>query len=436
MRRHLIVLCAALGSSLPLFAAAPQPMASEPLAAVATSPAASTAPHDPYFGLHIHHADTTTAWPKPAFGSWRLWDSYVGWATLEPRRGQWDFARLDRYVAIGERTGVELLLPLGLTPGWASARPGEKSSYQKGNAAEPADIEDWRRYVRTVAERYKGRITHYEIWNEVNVSTFFSGSTEKLVELTCEAHKILHAVSPDNVLASPSWVGAGSEPEQFETFLKKGGKACIDVVSYHFYVPKRQPEDVVELIRRVQRAMANQGVAKLPLWNTEFGWWLANADGSQDSKNIQPWRRIVPREEGPAVVARSLVLARWAGVDRTYWYAWDNPWLGLIEPGSGVIKPAGQAFETVARWMSFTKPQCQNQSDLWVCRIADNGTQIRRIAWYTGKSAGSFSLPAAEKLVAVEHLDGQRQDTDAAKPGPKQVALDGTPVLVVTTTAN
>jgi len=103
-----------------------------------------------YFGLHIHRSDSGTSWPNVPFGSWRLWDSYVGWAQLEPSRGTWDFSRLDKYVAMARLTKVDILLPLAMTPQWASARPYEASPYRPGNAAEPANMDDWVRYVTTV----------------------------------------------------------------------------------------------------------------------------------------------------------------------------------------------------------------------------------------------------------------------------------------------
>ena len=75
---------------------------------------------DPYFGLHMHRADSGTAWPKAAFGSWRLWDAGVAWPDLQPSKAQWDFNRLDRYVEMGRLTNVDVLLPpdadLGLGP--------------------------------------------------------------------------------------------------------------------------------------------------------------------------------------------------------------------------------------------------------------------------------------------------------------------------------
>ena len=385
---------------------------------------------DPFFGMHLHRADSGTAWPKAQFGSWRLWDAYVAWPNLEPRRGQWDFTRLDRFVAFGERFGIDILLPLGLSPTWASARPQEKSGYQPGNAAEPADMENWRRYVRTVAERYKGRIRHYEIWNEVNEVGFFSGSPEKMVELTCEARRVLREISPDNKVVSPSMVGAGSEPEKFEEFLKLGGKACIDVVGYHFYVPHREPEEILGLVRRVQQAMARQGVAQLSLWNTEFGWWLANSDGSPETEADKRWRRVTT-EEGPGVVSRSLIVGRFAGLDRFYWYSWDHGYLGMLEPSTGAPKPAAVAYATVIRWMRNSIPQCEVQGARWICRLPEAEGFIRRVAWKVGASNAKFIPHKGERLVGYEKLDGSIVDTGASAQG---LDLSGEPILVRTVT--
>ena len=50
---------------------------------------------------------------------------------------------------------------LGSTPLWAAKYPTADFEYYygPGTASVPANLEDWRTWVRAVAERYKGRIT-------------------------------------------------------------------------------------------------------------------------------------------------------------------------------------------------------------------------------------------------------------------------------------
>lgn len=362
-----------------------------------------------YVGMHIHRADAGTKWPDVNFGSWRLWDALVAWPNLEPERGRWDFSRLDRYVAIARLTHVEILLPLGLSPGWASARPSEKSSYGLGNAAEPRDMNDWRDYIRSVATRYKGRIRDYEIWNEVNEPGFFTGTPEKLVELTCEAQRILKSVSPDNRLVSPSMVGLARAPELLGVFLEKGGKSCIDIVGFHFYVPKGPPEALLPLVLRVKSVMQKAGVGHLPLWNTEAGWWIKNDDGTPTGVDPEWLNRISAAESG-SWVARSLILGRAAGLERFYWYAWDNKSMGLIEPSNGAYKPGARALASVAVWLEGNATvACSTNQTRWTCQVHRQGggevDSEELIVWDTARQS-MFSVPEGKRVWSINHLDG------------------------------
>ena len=111
-----------------------------------------------YFGLVLSRADARMPWPSGPFGSWRLWDANVTWPFLEPEPGRWNFQLLDRLVNEATAHQTKLLLVLAQSPAWASARPTEASAYKPGHAAEPRRIEDWRHCVRTVVQRYRGRI--------------------------------------------------------------------------------------------------------------------------------------------------------------------------------------------------------------------------------------------------------------------------------------
>ena len=111
-----------------------------------------------YFGLVLSRPDARMPWPSVPFGSWRLWDANVTWPFLEPEPGRWNFQLLDRLVDEATAHRTKLLLVLAHSPAWASARPTEASAYKPGYAAEPRQIEDWRHYVRTVVQRYRGRI--------------------------------------------------------------------------------------------------------------------------------------------------------------------------------------------------------------------------------------------------------------------------------------
>lgn len=337
------------------------------------------------FGLHIHRIDQGTPWPGVPFGSWRLWDAYVAWPNLEPVAGKWDFSRLDKYVAMAEKRGVSILLPLGLSPGWASARPTEPSNYKPGNAAEPRDLEMWRNYVRTVASRYKGRILTYEIWNEPNIPQFFSGSVEMLVKLTQITREELKKVDPNIKLVSPSMsTGAKDHLDYFDKYLARGGAASVDVIGYHMYVQDQSPEALVPLIQKIKILMKKNGVASLPLWNTEIGWWLENDDGTSASQMVTKggWRKLEQRKEAGEFLQRTFLLSFSLGVGRVYWYAWDNIDLGLIEPTTKKLKPAGERWSSIVdSLLGATQVKCTQDSNNWRCNYVKADGTKDEVSW-------------------------------------------------------
>jgi hypothetical protein len=387
-----------------------------------------------YFGLHIHrmvhaqpwspHGKKTTAWPGIRFGSWRLWDAYVAWPNLEPERGQWDFKTLDQYVALADKAGVDLVLPLGLSPKWASVRPNEHSKYQPGNAAEPENMEDWRNYVRTVGLRYKGRIKNYELWNEVNLPGFYSGSKEKLIELARVAYEILKGIDPNIVFASPSVTGSGNHV-WLDEYLDKGGKKYLDVVSYHFYAPKSSPEAMLPIIEEVKGVMRKHGLENKQLWNTETGWWMTNKNKTKRTGAVEANWRELGEKRAAIYVAQSLILSRSAGISRFYWYAWDNTNMGLIEPGSQELKPAAFAYDKVVDWLVNAKLQrCEPAGTVWICPLT---TASATRAWLLWNDDGvrDWAIPAEWHIESGETLDGGSITLNG-----RTIQLDEAPMLL------
>jgi hypothetical protein len=328
-----------------------------------------------FFGMHIHHmvspngTDPLTLWPNTRVPEWRLWDARVTWPDLEPNRGQWRFDNLDKSLALAEAHHAEVLMTLGLTPRWASARPEEPSGYQPGFAAEPKDLEDWRTFVRTFATRYKGRVRNYEIWNEPNLKEFWSGSTDQMVVLTREASQIIHSIDPHAVVVSPPATG-GYGVKWLLEFLSKGGGQYVDVIGYHFYVGDQPPEAMVSVIQAVKQTMVNNGVGGKPLWDTEAGWFKPNPFPSD--------------ELGAAYLARAYILNWAAGVQRFYWYAWDNHLMTIetTEEDDETLRPAGRTFGIIQKWLMDARMDwCDEDSDhTWTCQLNRKGA-LQWIVW-------------------------------------------------------
>lgn len=355
----------------------------------------------PFFGMHIHRAlysnakDDERAWPKVRFGAWRLWDAGVTWLDLEPKKDQWRFEKLDRYVALAERHSVKILLTLGQTPRWASARPNEAGPYENGCAAEPREIADWESYVRTVVTRYKGRIETYELWNEPDFAQlkprgFYSGTPEKMVELAMVAYRVIKEIDPRAIVATPAVV---AEVERLEPYFRAGGHLFADVVAAHFYV--WPPEHLVSMIRKFKSLMGKYGLQEKELWNTESGFLIENPGQKvKPSMAAGVFSRVLTAKEAGVNLAQSLMLSRAFGITRNYWYAWDNFDMGLAMDNDGTPNAAGLAYDHVVSWIDSAKSvRCTlSVNQIWICDVV-HGNHVSQILWAT-KAMTDWELPS------------------------------------------
>ncbi len=376
--------------------------------------------------MHFHGLASSTPWPEIPLGCWRLHDASVAWRNLEQERGKWDFTTLDKYATLGIEHNVDLDLTLGLTPAWASARPNERSAYASGNAAEPRNLDDWRDYVRCVATRYKGRILQYEIWNEPNEKLFFSGTPEQMVELASVAHAVLKEVDPAITVISPSVTGTYGVP-WLDRFLEKGGGAYVDVIGYHFYVRPNPPEAMLDLVVRVKETMVKYGVANKPLWNTETGWLIDN-----HRTEVKPGTgissKVLSNAEASAYVARSYILNWAAGVDRLYWYSWDNKVMGLTEADGKTRKPPAIAYGEVEKWLLGARmTSCTSDvQGTWIAQITRNGDYKGWIVWNPDRSI-EFEMPTSWHVTRQRDLSGSVRpcsDVKRTEVGPSPILLE------------
>ncbi len=367
-------------------------------------PPASTIPAT-HFGLIIHHlvqgATPLTPWPSIPFGTWRLWDAYVVWANLEPQKGKWDFGTLDKYVSMAQQHDVQILMPIGFPPSWASERPKEAPAFRPGSAAPPRNMSDWENYVRTLATRYKGRIHYWELWNEPNLKPFYTGTVPHMVELAKAAYTILKQVDPSNKLVSPPATGPDTGPSWLASYLKAGGGRYADIVGFHFY-EMQAPEEMVPLIEKVKMVMEEGGVGDMPAWGTEIGWYIQNKAGNVKLSNTS-WR-VLSSAQAQAYVARSYILTWAAGVRRLYWYDWDSSTEGLAEPG-GERKQAAYAYYITEKWLIGARMMsCDSDpSGTWVVHITRAGGYNGYIVWNVG-GPKNFSIPQSWDVQDVWHI--------------------------------
>lgn len=380
------------------------------------------------FGMHVHGMARGGDWPGIEFGYLRLWDSGVLWRDLEPAKGEWKFALLDRYVGEAQKHGVKVLLTLGQTPKWAALQPNAHSPYGNGASSAPRSMGDWRNYVETLARRYKGRIQAWEVWNEIDVKHFYSGDFARLAEMERIAVEVLRSVDAANVVLTPSVQGGAYR--QLDAYFKAGGGRYADAISYHFYAPDEEPEVLPERIRKVREVMARHGLGNKPLWNTEMGWLIPNSRGGYGGNFRPAWHSWSKPDQLVAAgfVVRSYLHSLNGGIRHVFWYAWDNDAMGLADKAGTLHKPAARAYARAVEWLvgaSFAG--CSQRGgrwygEIWRCELERDGRK-QWLVW--SEETRKFSIPADWKVATMQGLFDQRPKsvTDTVPIGPLPVLL-------------
>ena len=335
------------------------------------------------FGMHVLQIDEA-AWPDVSIGSFRIWNGDSTWGALEPSRGSWNFARLDQRVDQAESRGAPVLLVLSHPPAWAATRPDLKG-YQ-GSPSPPTSNDAWRTYIRTVVERYAGRIEAYQIWNEPNLPQFYVGTPQRLGELTELAAAEIRSADPAALVVSAGFSARteGSQPF-FEAYVNAMAPATIDVVGIHIYpYPGNGPESMIGLANQFRILADGAGLGDKPMWNTEIGYGR-----TPDF--------VFDGDTAASLILRTYLVLPANGLDRNYWYMWDDrEFVGvyLVEADRTTQTPAALAFAEAKRWLEGASIiECGDRGGgLWSCELSKEGSVVT-VAWKLG-GAGSYTVPA------------------------------------------
>ena len=350
-----------------------------------------------YFGMHYSAVGHGRSWPDAPIGLVRLWDTGTTWKDVQPARDRWDFSVLDRAVANARAHHAQIALVLGQTPLWASSRPMGLGDYNgPGVAAPPASVKDWWTYAHAVAIRYRGRIAAYEIWNEVNLPGYFSGSIAQMVRLTRIGRDAVKRADASALVLSPSVTLRGGT-SYLEAFARAGGYRYSDVVNIHGYpLPEGGPETGVAMIDRARRAISSYPGGRNPLWNTEMNFGLpTRASGGTATK--------MSLDRQAAYVVRAYLLNWSHGVQRMVWYDWGAPPFEGVQMSAGGPRaaPPGQAFGTVVDWM---------RGHVDPCRVGPNGVYRCTVRYATHHMGSIRWTPSGTRITTAPQGAFVRRD--------------------------
>jgi hypothetical protein len=238
------------------------------------------------------------------------------WFEMEPTRQEWHWEVPDFVVRAAEHYDLDLIVRLDSLPAWAAeeAAAGQVDSLS----------DDYAAFAGWVAQRYRGQIRGYIVWNEPNLAKEWGGQRPDpaaYTELLRRAYEAIKAADPEATVVSAGLAPTNHQDAEamddrvfLEAMYQAGAGAYFDVLGAHpygFAYPQDDPRgahDGLNLARLLdlRAIMEAHGDGDKPIWVTELGWttagvgegsWLTVTPQQQADYLTGAWRRA--RREWP-----------------------------------------------------------------------------------------------------------------------------------------
>jgi polysaccharide biosynthesis protein PslG len=209
-----------------------------------------------------------------------------------------EWGPLDVKVAAATSNGLQVLGILDYSPQW-NAHPGCIVGSHKECA--PADPTAFASYAAAAAARFP-QVTYWEIWNEPNLSRFWSPSPSSTdyVTMLNEAYAAIKAVAPNDVVIAGALsratdvTGVEIAPTTFVTSMYAHG-ARFDILSLHPYTYPFSPDTANSGngwpdVATIRATMVANGDSAKKIWITELGAPTCGP-GNASAVNTQPFSK-------------------------------------------------------------------------------------------------------------------------------------------------
>ncbi len=304
----------------------------------------------------------------------------VIWREVEPQRGAFNWAPIDRRVGGLASNGITPVLRIWGAPAWATGSGHLGVPPLKGGAKKA-----WKSFLKAAVKRYKkgGRywkdhpgarakpVKFWQIWNEPNLAKYFSKpgtSPPKSVPKTAKAYAKLvkssdKAIHKADKHAKVVLAGLTSKPKKKklapDKFIKKFLK--VRKITKHFaatalhpYAPKISKYK--SRISKFRKAMKKGGAKKKPMWLTEVGWG-SEKNGQSLNKGIGGQAKLLKKSFKTTLKHRK----KWK-IGRLFWFDWRDPPKAApvgcsFCPSAGLLRPDRSKKPAYKKFKHFAKMQ-------------------------------------------------------------------------------
>ncbi|WP_415844542.1 hypothetical protein ACMYUJ_15930 [Stutzerimonas zhaodongensis] len=324
------------------------------------------------------------------------------WAFVERSRNKLAIEpHWNTYLAKTQAQGIDSLLILGY--GNIHHGDGEKPRSEPIRAA-------YNRYVAFVAQQLRGRVRHYEVWNEWDLENPDDPEfSQDYARLVADAAGIIRQHDPDAKVLAGAVTSEGIKSGFALRLIEAGVMQSVDGLSLHPYVHcygrgRDTPEAWIKWLTEIDLDLSRAANQPVPLYLTEMAWPShKGACGFDETTQA-------------AYLARSYFLAKTLPNVRGYWwYDFRNDGADLRERehNFGLLRQdyspklayqVLKAISPIIEQFQFLERVAGSDESTVQLRF-DNGEEQLLIAWSTDKPRSVSITSNGPKSGEVELID-------------------------------
>jgi hypothetical protein len=229
------------------------------------------------------------------------------WDATEPVPGTLYFH--DAVVDGVLQTGLHILGMTDDPPAWAKRKSDDGSN--------PVDVAAFGKYCEAVARHYRGKIDHWELWNEPYLS--YSGGPKRFGELLQAGSAGVKRGNPEAQVLG--WCADISQPA-WGAQIPAAARQNIDIFTFHNYVNNLSGGGTLPFAAELPEHLKLLGDRRpVEIWNTE------GTNGEVCANSMYTFLPVVTREKNDracAFASRVWIEHKKAGVDKFFVYQMHN----------------------------------------------------------------------------------------------------------------
>jgi polysaccharide biosynthesis protein PslG len=205
------------------------------------------------------------------------------WSGMEPRQGQYNFAKHERLAALAKARGIRIIANVSYTPGWAQPRTC------RDMMCPPADPGAYGRFLKKLVQNFSPRgVKHYEIWNEPNQYHWWKPkpSPRGYAALLRAAYPAAKSADRGVTIIAGAFAPTPDARDgrtiRSTTYVRNlyynGGGNYFDAISIHPYSGSYAPDIkgdwnmITSVAVDIHRTMKSHGHGYKKIWGTEMGY--------------------------------------------------------------------------------------------------------------------------------------------------------------------